>query len=95
MAEHGNGVMLIFARVETKAFHRIWQTADALLFFPKRVTFCRPDGKPAKSGTAPSCLVAWGKNNAYAIGNHAGALIDQWLWNEDMKLARPARTRTQ
>lgn len=82
MAVHGNGVMLIFARVETAAFSTIWKTADALLFLPKRVTFCKPDGKPAKSGTAPSCLVAWGKNNAFAIGNHKGALIDNWIWND-------------
>lgn len=80
MALHNNGVMLIFARVETAAFARVWQTASAILFFPRRITFCLPDGSAASSGTAPSCLVAWGTNNAYAIGNHEGAYIEHWLW---------------
>jgi hypothetical protein len=66
LAEHGNGIALIFARVET----RLWQdvifpTATAYLFPAKRIMFCRPDGtQPKSSSGAPSALIAWGTENA-------------------------------
>jgi len=77
MAEHGNGIMLIFARVETTA----WQTdilplADALLLLHGRVHFYLPSGERGKSGTAPSALLAYGEGNVDALRNAglAGAL---------------------
>jgi hypothetical protein len=40
MAEHRNGVMLIFARLETAAwFNGLWDTADAFLFPEGRIAF--------------------------------------------------------
>ena len=40
LAKHGNGVALIFARTETKGFHReIWNKADAIFFFEGRLSF--------------------------------------------------------
>lgn len=67
MNMHGNGIMLIFARIETKAWRIIWETADAILFPFGRITFELPSGQKAKSGTAPSAFVAWGDNNASAL----------------------------
>lgn len=59
-AEHGNTIMLIFARVETKAWWEIWTSAHGVLFPNRRISFFQPDGQPAKTGTAPSAFIAFG-----------------------------------
>ena len=78
MAVHCNGILLIFARVETKAWSKIWATADAVLFPSRRITFLKPDGSKAKSGTAPSAFCAYGLNNVDALRNSGihGALVE-------------------
>lgn len=63
MGEHRNGILLIFSRTETSAWQYVWRTGDAFLFPEGRVSFYRPDGKRAKSGTAPSALIAYGEEN--------------------------------
>lgn len=68
MAEHGDGVALIFARTETKAFQKYcWQRADAMLFMAGRIKFRLPGGGVAGAAGAPSVLVAYGQANAKAI----------------------------
>lgn len=65
MAEHGNGVALVFARTETAMFQdQVWPRAHAVLFLRGRIAFCSPDGKPAMSAGAPSVLIAYGESNA-------------------------------
>jgi hypothetical protein len=66
LADHGTGTALIFARTETKAFHRqVWDRATSVLFLRGRITFCRADGRPGKwTGGAPSVLVAYGVGDA-------------------------------
>ena len=78
MAAHGNGIMLLFGRTETQAWQEhIWPRADAILFPIGRVHFCLPDGNRALSGTAPSSLIAYGRNNVEALlkSGIAGALV--------------------
>ena len=61
MAKHGNGIMLIFARLETEAwFEEIFTTADGFLFPKGRIAFYRPDGTRGHEAGAPSAFVAWG-----------------------------------
>lgn len=62
LADHGDGIALIFARTETRGFHRhVWSRASGLRFFAGRLHFCRIDGGRAKlNGGAPSVLVAYG-----------------------------------
>lgn len=68
LADQGNGIGLIFARTETAGFHNeVWNKADAVLFFRNRLNFHRVDGSRADRANAPSCLVAYGKNNIEAI----------------------------
>lgn len=68
LAGHNNGIALIFARTETKGFHsEIWEKADAVFFFKGRIKFFHVDGTQAQGANAPSCLVAYGKNNITAI----------------------------
>lgn len=68
-AEHGNAVVLIFARIETANwFDFIWSRADAVLFVRGRLTFYHASGKAADcSAGAPSALVAYGAANAAAL----------------------------
>lgn len=69
LAEHGNGIALIFARTETGSFFdHIWNKAQGILFLKGRLVFYNVDGsKPKNSAGAPSCLVAYGKENAEAL----------------------------
>lgn len=66
LAEHGNGIALIFARTETNMFHRHgWQRAHGMLFLRGRLNFYLPDGtRSPKNAGAPSVLIAYGKMNA-------------------------------
>lgn len=66
MAKHGNGIMLVPAATETKAFDDfIWKRADAVCFVKGRPHFHYVTGERAKAncGTA-IVLVAYGVENA-------------------------------
>ena len=90
LADHGNGVALIFARTETKAFQRwVWERADAVLFIAGRLVFwdadkvrggrCRHRVAPAKANAgAPSCLVAYGKDNVDALHRSGLGTVVTW-----------------
>jgi hypothetical protein len=69
LAQHGNGIALIFARTETRMFfEHVWRRADAVLFIEGRLHFHHVDGRPAAANAgAPSCLVAYGALNATAL----------------------------
>jgi len=61
LADHGNGIALIFARTETDMFFRhVWQRAHSILFIRGRLHFHHVDGTRAKANSgAPSCLIAY------------------------------------
>jgi hypothetical protein len=69
LAAHGDGVALIFARTETEMFfENVWHKADGVFFFDKRLVFYHVTGEPAdNNGGAPSCLVAYGADNALVL----------------------------
>lgn len=69
LAEHGDGIALVFARTETEAFFSHgWKRADALLFLRGRLHFHYVDGtRAAHNGGAPSVLLAFGKQNVEAL----------------------------
>ena len=61
MAKHNNGIMLIFARLETAVwFDDIFTTANGFLFPKGRIAFYRPDGTRGHEAGAPSAFVSWG-----------------------------------
>ena len=69
LAEHGHGTALVFARTETAGFvEQVWSKAAAILFLHGRLHFHLADGTraPGNAG-APSCLVAYGANDAGAL----------------------------
>jgi hypothetical protein len=69
MADHDNGIALVFARTETEMFSRyVWPRAAGVLFLAKRPHFYRPDGSRAKGNSGgPICLIAYGAYNAYCL----------------------------
>jgi hypothetical protein len=70
LADHGNGVALVFARTETAwFFDEIWRRAGAVFFFLGRLAFYHITGEQGDSAGSPSCLVAYGFNNVSALEN--------------------------
>lgn len=68
LKNHNNGISLIFARTETKGFFdHVWENADSILFLKRRVKFVKADLSSGGSSTAPSILIAYGKNNTEAL----------------------------
>lgn len=63
MAEHNNGIGLVFARTDTQAMQRALRSADAVFFIAKRISFLEgtpPHKVGTKNSGAPSVLLAWG-----------------------------------
>jgi len=68
LAKHKNGLALIFARTETKGFHReIWQKAKAVFFFKGRLKFYHVSGKQGDTANAPSCIVSYSQKDTEKI----------------------------
>lgn len=69
MVEHGRGTVLIFARTETRAWHKyVWPEASAVLFLSGRLTFLAGDGERASANAgAPSALIAYGTADAILL----------------------------
>lgn len=69
LANHGNGIALIFARTETRMFHKwVWRKADGLFFFYGRLKFFNNKGKESKNNSGgPSVLVAYGARSMYRL----------------------------
>lgn len=72
LAQHGDGIALVFARTETEWWHDVVPTASAVCFVAGRITFVNRDREPGKyNGGAPSALIAWGDECAATVA-HAG-----------------------
>lgn len=68
MADHDNGIALLFNRCDNVMFHDIiFPTAAAIKFLRKRIRFYRPDGTQGSSPGCGSVLIAWGEENAKTI----------------------------
>ena len=70
MADHNNGICLIFARTETKAFQQhCWARASGMLFMAGRIKFRLPGGGVSGPAGALSVLIAYGRDNLQALRN--------------------------
>lgn len=82
LADHGNGIAIIFARTETEMFiNSVWNRASSLLFIHHRLHFHHVSGERAKSNSgAPSVLVGYGDeaNNRLKNSSIVGTYIDCW-----------------
>jgi len=66
LAGHGNGVALVFARLETKWFQEVASTADVVCFVRGRISFEKSDNCPGHPDHG-SVLLAWGADNVEAV----------------------------
>ena len=82
LADHGDGVALVFARTETAwFFSQVWERAHSVLFLKGRLHFHRPDGSPSVSNSGgPSVLVAYGMENSRILSQ--SSIPGQWLSRE-------------
>lgn len=68
LAEHKSGIALIFARTDTKGFHReIFSKARGVFFLEGRVRFYHVTGEIGDTPNAASCLVAYSDADVEAI----------------------------
>ncbi len=68
LAEHGNGIALIFNRCDNVLFHEIiLKKASAIKFLRKRIKFCKPDGTIGKQPGSGSLLIAFGEENIKSL----------------------------
>lgn len=71
MAEHNNGIALVFAKIEAKWFHDIvLQYATAIKFLYNRIRFYRPNGTQGMQPRNGSMLIAYGRDNAEILMNN-------------------------
>lgn len=70
LAEHGNGIALLFNRCDTAMWQDIiFKNATAVKFLRNRIRFYRPDGSRGDSPGCGSVLIAFGEDNAEALKN--------------------------
>jgi hypothetical protein len=70
LAEHGDGVALVFARTDVRWFQDVAETADVICFVSGRIKFFK--GNIVDQGGTPgtgSMLMAWGAKAADALRN--------------------------
>lgn len=66
MADHNNGIALIFARTETRFFQKyVFDAASSILFISGRLYFLNSCGIRANANAgAPTVLISYGVNNS-------------------------------
>jgi hypothetical protein len=69
LAEHGDGIALVFSRTDTSWFHHYVPEADAVCFIMGRLRFYKPDGTRGGTPGAGSMLIAYGEECAEAVKN--------------------------
>lgn len=62
---HGNGIALVFARTDTKWFHKL--KPDLVWFLKGRIKFLKPDLSQDTNAGHGSMLLAFGSENARAV----------------------------
>lgn len=64
------GIALVFARTDTSLWQDlIFPNAVSILFQRGRLRFCKEDGTPGETATAPSALVAFSQDDANILGD--------------------------
>jgi len=80
MVEHGNGILLIYARTDTRHFFEyVWPVAHAILFVKGRIKFYNAATGIWGPAGAPSVLVAYGMYNVQRLRscNIPGMLVER------------------
>lgn len=71
MADHNNGIALLFNRCDNKIFHDIiLKKASGIKFLRKRICFLRPDGNNSGRPGSGSILVSFNEENRISLQNN-------------------------
>ena len=76
LAEHGNGVALVFSRTETRWAQEALERADAVNFIKGRIAFGREDGERGGTANNGSMLLAYGKANVESLYTIEGLIMN-------------------
>lgn len=74
-SRHNNGIVLCFARTETKAWQDHVKNATGMVFLNRRVKFLTAEGVEKGNGNAPSVLISWGEANYQRIKRVPGFAV--------------------
>lgn len=80
LADHNNGIALIFVKAETKLWQQcVWPRSSSILMLDHRISFCNTDGTETGGHFGASCLVAFGKlaDTRLRASNFQGCLIEK------------------
>lgn len=81
-AEHGTGIALVPASIESQVWRDVvWKRAKAILLLHGRTRFCNPDGSTTTGRPLrPVCLIAWDGIEAALLSRSqlAGTLLTDW-----------------
>ncbi len=81
-AQHGNGIALVPASIESRVWREIvWKQASVILLLHGRTRFCNPDGSATTGRPLRSiALIAWSNVDAKVLSNSslAGVLLEEW-----------------
>lgn len=81
-AEHGAGISLVAASVESRVWRsHVWARAEAILLLHGRTRFCNPDGSMTQGRPLRSiALIGWSQEDAEILRKVtiAGALLTEW-----------------
>jgi hypothetical protein len=81
-AQHGNGIALVPASVESRVWREmVWVRAIAVLLLHGRTRFCNPDGSNTTGRPLRSiALIAWSEYDAAILAESsiAGVLLKDW-----------------
>lgn len=84
LAAHGNGIALVFARVDTQWAQAALAASTAVVFPSGRLTFLRPDGRPGRGAAgASSMFIAYGPDAAKRLRRLEG------IYAEPSRLCAP------
>lgn len=77
LANHGNGIALVFARTDTRWFHEYATRASLICFMAGRIRFIKSDGTKGATPGCGSMLLAYGNECAEILAkSQLGWIID-------------------
>lgn len=77
LANHGNGIALVFARTDTRWFHEYATKASLICFMAGRISFIKSDGTKGATPGCGSMLLAYGNECAEILTkSQLGWIID-------------------
>lgn len=77
LADHGNGIALVFSRTETSWAQAMLRRADAVNFISGRISFIRQTGGIETNAGNGSMLLAFGGGNVEAIRKIPGIIFEK------------------